>query len=351
MLRWVQFGALSPILRTHGKKPSIRRPWDFPSFPLLRDAMRLRLCLVPYLYGAAADARDSGVAMLRPLHLRWPASYPQAYAGFGVPNGTSFGAFQYMIGDSIMAAPVVTPADPAAPDTPGPEGFVNATGAQTVRVWLPPPSADEQQQQQQPGSEGRGWVEWNSSALVARPADGVLTLRGVGPADVPLFVLGGAVLPFAPVGTNDATARGAVAWAVFPRGSGLRGPVTGTLYDDDGASDAFLRGGCSRSSTTVLSDGARTTTVRVGRAVYASDSWDGAGLTARNTTLEMRGRGKGALIEFHVSCTVTATGAPCANEPSWRVPGGHSLARPEGTLVVDLGSLSIAHDVDVVITW
>ena len=75
--RWLQFGALSPILRTHcgGCGPEgpptcscDRRIWRFPThFSFMRDALRLRAALVPYLYTAARAFFDTAVAPLRAL--------------------------------------------------------------------------------------------------------------------------------------------------------------------------------------------------------------------------------------------------------------------------------------------
>lgn len=44
LLRWIQFGAVAPILRTHCDHCE-RRIWLFPYFDAMRDAMRLRNAL------------------------------------------------------------------------------------------------------------------------------------------------------------------------------------------------------------------------------------------------------------------------------------------------------------------
>jgi alpha-glucosidase (family GH31 glycosyl hydrolase) len=48
LLRWIQWGAVSPVLRTHCDHCE-RRIWMFPLFEQMRDAMRLRSALVPYV--------------------------------------------------------------------------------------------------------------------------------------------------------------------------------------------------------------------------------------------------------------------------------------------------------------
>ena len=81
-LRWTQFGALSPLYRSHGTKGSNRAYWSpaYASvFSLIQQSLALRLALVPYLYTSARQAHDSGMAAVHSLYLDWP-SLPQARA-------------------------------------------------------------------------------------------------------------------------------------------------------------------------------------------------------------------------------------------------------------------------------
>ena len=41
-VRWLQWGAFTPIFRTHGSSDNEKRIWTFESYPLLADAMRFR---------------------------------------------------------------------------------------------------------------------------------------------------------------------------------------------------------------------------------------------------------------------------------------------------------------------
>lgn len=74
--RWVQFGAFSPILRTHTTKnpDSERRIWAYPEpySTILRSTYQLRMAMQPYLYTEARRTYDTGVAFLRPLYYDWP---------------------------------------------------------------------------------------------------------------------------------------------------------------------------------------------------------------------------------------------------------------------------------------
>ena len=65
LLRWLQFGAFTPIFRTHATNDSKleRRIWKYSNFTQLREAVRERYRLFPYLYTAARETYDTGVGM------------------------------------------------------------------------------------------------------------------------------------------------------------------------------------------------------------------------------------------------------------------------------------------------
>ncbi|MDP2956433.1 MAG: glycoside hydrolase family 31 protein, partial [Longimicrobiales bacterium] len=222
--RWIQFGALSPVLRTHTTKnpDAERRIWAYPPehFEAMRAAMLLRTELVPYLYTAARQAHDTGVSMLRPLYYHWPEE-DAAYAHMG----------QYMLGEDLLVAPVTTPAD-------------SATGLATVSLWLPPGD----------------WVEWGSGARLHGPATVERTYLL---DEIPLFARAGAVIPMAePALRVGAADRGPLVLTVFPGTAGQAG-----LYEDAGNDTGYLRG---ESARTVLlakwSEGGRRVSVAVGAA-------------------------------------------------------------------------------------
>jgi alpha-D-xyloside xylohydrolase len=70
-VRWLQFGALSPMMRAHGLHP--REPWAFGQrvLDIAREFIRLRYRLRPYLRRLAAEAA-AGLPVLRPLALHFP---------------------------------------------------------------------------------------------------------------------------------------------------------------------------------------------------------------------------------------------------------------------------------------
>ena len=70
--RWVQWGAFSPIFRTHATDdPEIeRRIWKYPAenFKAMRKAIQMRYALLPYIYTFARVAYDDGISLVRPMY-------------------------------------------------------------------------------------------------------------------------------------------------------------------------------------------------------------------------------------------------------------------------------------------
>ncbi len=225
--RWIQFGALSPVLRTHTtKNPAAeRRIWAYPPehFAAMRSAMLLRTELVPYLYTAARQAHDTGVSMLRPLYYHWPEE-AAAYTHMG----------QYMLGEDLMVAPVTSPAD-------------SATGLATVSLWVPPGD----------------WVEWASGARLRGPA---IVERSYLLDEIPLFARAGAVIPMAEAGLRVGAAdHDPLVVTVLPPATGGATAGQARLYEDAGNDTGYLRGESSRTALMAKwGDGGRSLGVAVG---------------------------------------------------------------------------------------
>ncbi len=96
--RWVELGALSPVMRTHHGR-SARENWnwqkDAETIAHFRRWTRFHMRLVPYLESLARDARDRGLPLMRPIAL----TYDEPWA-WTITD-------QYLLGD-ILVAPVVT---------------------------------------------------------------------------------------------------------------------------------------------------------------------------------------------------------------------------------------------------
>jgi alpha-glucosidase (family GH31 glycosyl hydrolase) len=114
-LRWIQYGIFTPIFRTHATKATTieRRIWKYPNFNLMRDAVKLRYSLFPYIYTMSRKAYDTGVSICRPLYYEYP-EIDEAYTNEN----------QYFYGDNILVAPIVEQSD-------------SITHMSTKNIWFP----------------------------------------------------------------------------------------------------------------------------------------------------------------------------------------------------------------------
>ena len=115
-IRWFQFGAMLPVFRAHGTDTP-REPWQFgaedsPEYACIREAIRLRYRLLPYLYSTAAQACREGLPMIRAMMVAFPEARELYAAGD-----------QYMLGDALLVKPVTCPL---------------ADGGDRTEVLLPP---------------------------------------------------------------------------------------------------------------------------------------------------------------------------------------------------------------------
>jgi alpha-D-xyloside xylohydrolase len=94
--RWSAFGLLSSHSRLHGSE-SYRVPWNFDdeACDVLRFFINLKCSLMPYLYYHAVQASREGLPLMRPMVLEFPEDPACAYLDR-----------QYLLGDSLLAAPV-----------------------------------------------------------------------------------------------------------------------------------------------------------------------------------------------------------------------------------------------------
>ncbi len=191
-LRWLQYGVFTPIFKTHCTKDRLieRRVWMFPEQMLdMRAAIRLRYTLAPYVYNAARTTYDTGVSMCRPMYYNY-AECDEAY---------NFKE-QFMFGDDILVAPVVSPID-------------KLTGMAERTVWLP---------------EGE-WFDMASGQMYE--GNSIKTLHYT-LAENPYFVKAGAIIPMNPADVDNLQeAPSALVLTVIPGGEGHL-----CYYEDDGMS-------------------------------------------------------------------------------------------------------------------
>ncbi len=94
--RWCQFGLLSSHSRLHGSS-SYRVPWlfDEEACDILRKFVKLKCRLMPYLYRQAVAAHENGIPVMRPMFMEFPED-----------RACEVLDRQYMLGDSLLVAPV-----------------------------------------------------------------------------------------------------------------------------------------------------------------------------------------------------------------------------------------------------
>ena len=94
--RWAAFGLLSSHSRLHGSS-SYRVPWNYDeeAVEVLSKFTKLKCSLMPYLYRAAMQAHEGGTPMMRSMLLEFPEDPTCAHLDL-----------QYMLGDSLLVAPV-----------------------------------------------------------------------------------------------------------------------------------------------------------------------------------------------------------------------------------------------------
>ncbi len=205
--RWVQFGAFSPILRTHTTKnpDAERRIWAYPEpySSILRTAFQLRLALEPYLYTEARRTFDSGVAFFHPLYYDWPEE-DSAYTSKD----------EYMFGDQMLAAPVVAPGD-------------KVTGLATEQVWLP---------------KGE-WIEWPTGKHFTGPTT---VQRDFSIDQTPVYLKAGAMIPMQPpmLHTGEKPVDPLIV-NVWPLNPGTSSSYS--VYEDSGVSVDYQRGVFART--------------------------------------------------------------------------------------------------------
>lgn len=94
--RWCAFGLLSTHSRLHGST-SYRVPWayDEEAVDVVRFFAQLKASLMPYLYRNAIETSQTGIPMMRSMVLEFTGDRNCAYL-----------ADQYMLGDSLLVAPI-----------------------------------------------------------------------------------------------------------------------------------------------------------------------------------------------------------------------------------------------------
>lgn len=95
-VRWIQYGALSPIMRVHCTKPYSRMPWLYgeTAEDVTHTYVDMRYRLLPIFYSLAHENYETGL----PLTRRLDVSYPQ----YSEASRNDL----YLLGEDILVAPI-----------------------------------------------------------------------------------------------------------------------------------------------------------------------------------------------------------------------------------------------------
>ena len=193
-MRWFQFGAFSPLFRSHGEYPHRETPIIAAEDPAMMESLtyyhRLRYRLLPYIYSVAAGTYFQDGTIMRPMVM-----------DFEMDRKTWNLDDQYLFGPSLLVAPVTR------------------FEARQRDVYLP---------------AGTDWIDTATGELL----DGGQTVQADAPRGrLPLFVKAGAIIPAGKVVQSTATAQVDLTVHVF---AGADGKFT--LYEDEGTSMGYRDG-------------------------------------------------------------------------------------------------------------
>jgi len=186
-VRWLQFGAFTPMMRSHGTDIP-REIYNFGKkgetiYDAIAKTINLRYSLLPYIYSAAWDITKNQSTMMRALVM-----------DFNDKKVVDMNN-EYLFGKSILVAPVVnaqyTPETilranaetgwdkkDAAADTKS--QAVNFTQAKSTKVYLP---------------EGTAWYDfWTNEKLNG----GQEIVKATTIDEIPLYIKSGSIIPFGP---------------------------------------------------------------------------------------------------------------------------------------------------------
>ena len=216
-VRWIQFGAFCPMMRSHGTDAP-REIYQFGKkgekiYDAIEKAIHLRYSLLPYIYSTSWDVTANQSTMMRALVM----DFPHDRRALDIND-------QYMFGKSLLVCPV-TRLMYADTSIQGKDTTVAANFGKpkACSLYLP---------------KGTDWVDfWNGEKW-----SGGQEIKKEAPIDIiPLFVKAGSIVPVGPR-VEYATEK---KWAnlelrVYPGADG-----TFTLFEDELDNYNYEKGACS----------------------------------------------------------------------------------------------------------
>ena len=187
-VRWLQFGAFTPMMRSHGTDVP-REIYQFgkkgePVFDAIEKTIKLRYALLPYIYSTARAVTAQQSTFMRALMM----DFPQDKNTLDLHN-------EYLFGSSILVAPVIeaqyTPE--AIPKTSGQTtankkdekthkivDAVDFTQAKSTKVYLP---------------SGTSWYDFWTNQI---HAGGQEVTKTTTINTIPLYIKAGSIIPIGP---------------------------------------------------------------------------------------------------------------------------------------------------------
>ncbi|MEA2247270.1 MAG: alpha-glucosidase, partial [Solirubrobacteraceae bacterium] len=211
-LRWMQYGTLTPFCRNHSEIGNVDQyawAWGDVVQDLVREAIRLRYRLMPYIYAAFLRASETGAPVQRPLV--FDHQYDATVRDLDD---------EYLFGPDLLVAPVVE------------------AGTTARQVYLPPGD----------------WYDWHTGEF----AGGSRYLIAATPMDrIPMYARGGAVIPMWPDAPPSTAGYhpSEIELHLFVPGAG--GTHRSFLQEDDGLTFAALEGARYRTAFEVTRSGDR----------------------------------------------------------------------------------------------
>ncbi|MGD0890585.1 MAG: TIM-barrel domain-containing protein [Terracidiphilus sp.] len=228
LTRWLEVGAFQPIDRDHTANGTLpQEPWEngtAKDVELRRHAIEERYRLMPYIYTTADEMSRTGLPIMRPLFLEFPAATADSY---GAPLDLGPGNNMFLLGPDLLVA-----------QSPYPDEVDNYS------ITLPPTA----------------WYDYWTGARVqgsaqkqavenAAVSDQVVLLHNTAET-LPVFARSGAIIPEQPlVQSTDEKPQGPLTLRVYPPTKPGQ-TCTGSVYLDDGVSYAFEKGNFLREAFT-----------------------------------------------------------------------------------------------------
>ena len=245
LTRWLMLAAFQPIDRDHAAKGTRdHEPWvDGPEQEAIRRRyIEERYRLMPYLYTTAEETSRDGMPIMRPLFLDFPHATPDNHPlDLDAPG-------EFLFGPSILVAASPSPEEVAPYEVKLPPG-----------IWFNYWTGEKLDRRAPVTSRDLEIRDTNTIGLTPILVD-------PGPADLPVYVPAGTILPLAPlVQATGEKPSGPLTLRVFPGDD-----CQGTIYQDDGTTFDFREGAYLRQhfSCSQASDGAVTVSLAASEGHY-----------------------------------------------------------------------------------